>query len=108
MLHCNRKCMNILLEKLSGVTCATKIESSILCEKNNIVQYIRELRGKTETQTEKIRSPKQLGFITKQNLKKWRLTQPDVPDRIEIKEGHNGLFPFKLTPLCVHTNGSAR
>jgi len=45
-LHCNRKCMNILLEKLSGVTCATKIESSILCEKNNIVQYIREVRGK--------------------------------------------------------------
>ena len=75
MLHCNRKCMNILLEKLSGVTCATKIESSILCEKNNIVQYIRELRGKTETQIEKkIRSPKQPGFITKQNLKKWRLT----------------------------------
>ena len=52
-----------------------KIESSILCEKNNIVQNIRELREKTETQIEKKnRSPKQPGFITKQNLKKWRLT----------------------------------
>ena len=52
MLHYNPKCMNILLVMLSGYLCK-KNRIFYTLWKNNIVQNIRELREKTETQIEK-------------------------------------------------------
>lgn len=36
------------------------------------------------------------------------LTCSQTLESMETKEGHKGLFTLELTPLSVHTNGSAR